>query len=157
MKLDTLAVRHPGALDLSATPGACSRHDLLVRGSFYAVVECAKPIGAGYGPVMAADIWLLSEDAYVSTPEINVGLGGGITSCRKSSARRGRPSAARLPRGCHARGEIRAVDPAMAGRMLPNAGPTPRRSAPTSRRGKTVIQTCVPASQRAATSFEMAQ
>jgi enoyl-CoA hydratase len=74
--------------NLGATPGAYGRHNRLVRESFYAVVECAKPIiaaingpalGAGFGLVMAADIWVASEDAYVSMPEINVGLAGGVT------------------------------------------------------------------------------
>lgn len=74
--------------NLGTTPGAYGRHNRLVRESFYAVVECAKPIiaaingpalGAGFGLVMAADIWVASEDAYVSMPEINVGLAGGVT------------------------------------------------------------------------------
>ncbi len=74
--------------NLGATPGAYGRHNRLVRESFYAVVECAKPIiaaingpalGAGFGLVMAADIWVAAEDAYVSMPEINVGLAGGVT------------------------------------------------------------------------------
>src|SRR5213075_928771 len=64
----------------------------LVRESYYAVVECAKPViaaingaalGAGFGLVMAADIWVASEDAYVSMPEIDVGLAGGVTFLQK--------------------------------------------------------------------------
>ncbi len=74
--------------NLGTTPGAYGRHNRLVRESFYAVVECSKPIiaaingpamGAGFGLVMAADIWIASEDSYVSMPEINVGLAGGVT------------------------------------------------------------------------------
>ncbi|WP_418126375.1 enoyl-CoA hydratase/isomerase family protein (plasmid) [Variovorax sp. 375MFSha3.1] len=74
--------------NLGATPGAYGRHNRLVRESYYAVVECAKPViaaingpamGAGFGLVMASDIWVASEDCFVSMPEINVGLAGGVT------------------------------------------------------------------------------
>ena len=74
--------------NLGATPGAYGRHNRLVRESYYAVVECAKPViaaingpamGAGFGLVMASDIWVASEDSFVSMPEINVGLAGGVT------------------------------------------------------------------------------
>jgi len=74
--------------NLGATPGAYGRHNRLVRESFYAVMECSKPIiaaingpamGAGFGLVIASDIWVASEDAFVSMPEINVGLAGGVT------------------------------------------------------------------------------
>jgi enoyl-CoA hydratase len=74
--------------NLGATPGAYGRHNRLVRESYYALVECAKPViaavngpamGAGFGLVMGSDIWVASEDAYVSMPEINVGLAGGVT------------------------------------------------------------------------------
>ncbi|SCK29216.1 enoyl-CoA hydratase [Variovorax sp. HW608] len=74
--------------NLGATPGAYGRHNRLVRESYYAVVECSKPViaavngpamGAGFGLVMGSDIWVASEDAYVSMPEINVGLAGGVT------------------------------------------------------------------------------
>jgi enoyl-CoA hydratase len=74
--------------NLAETPGAYGRHNRLVRESYYAVVECSKPIiaaingpamGAGFGLVMASDIWVASEDCYVSMPEINVGLAGGMT------------------------------------------------------------------------------
>ncbi|MFI8616170.1 enoyl-CoA hydratase/isomerase family protein [Acidovorax sp. NPDC077693] len=73
---------------LAGTPGAYGRHNRLTRECHYAMVECAKPIiaaingpalGAGFGLVMGADIWVASEDAYVSMPEINVGLAGGVT------------------------------------------------------------------------------
>ena len=78
--------------NLAATPGAYGRHNRLVRESYYAVVECSKPViaaingaalGAGFGLVMGSDIWVASEDAYVSMPEINVGLAGGVTFLQK--------------------------------------------------------------------------
>jgi len=78
--------------NLADKPGAYGRHNRLVRESYYAVVECSKPIiaaingpamGAGFGLVMASDIWVASQDAYVSMPEINVGLAGGMTFVRK--------------------------------------------------------------------------
>ena len=74
--------------NLADTPGAYGRHNRLVRESFYAVVECAKPViaaingpamGAGFGLVMGSDIWVAAEEAFVSMPEINVGLAGGVT------------------------------------------------------------------------------
>lgn len=77
---------------LGQTPGAYGRHNRLTRECHYAMVECAKPIiaaingpalGAGFGLVMGADIWVASEDAYVSMPEINVGLAGGVTYLQK--------------------------------------------------------------------------
>ncbi|MFT3821955.1 MAG: enoyl-CoA hydratase/isomerase family protein [Rubrivivax sp.] len=77
---------------LADTPGAYGRHNRLVRETFNAVVECSKPIvcaingpamGAGFGLVMACDIWVASEEAYVSMPEINVGLAGGMTYLQK--------------------------------------------------------------------------
>ena len=73
---------------MGTEPGSYWRHNRRVRESYYAVVECTKPViaavngaalGAGFGLVMAADIWVASEDAYVSMPEIDVGLAGGVT------------------------------------------------------------------------------
>ena len=78
--------------DLSATPGAYGRHNRLTRECHNAMVECAKPIiaaingpalGAGFGLVLGSDIWVASENAYVSMPEINVGLAGGATFLQK--------------------------------------------------------------------------
>jgi enoyl-CoA hydratase len=78
--------------NLGDTPGAYGRHNRLVRESYYAVVECSKPViaaingpamGAGFGLVMASDIWVAAEEAYVSMPEINVGLAGGVTFLQK--------------------------------------------------------------------------
>ncbi|WP_322046475.1 enoyl-CoA hydratase/isomerase family protein [Paraburkholderia sp. J67] len=73
--------------DLSQ-PGAFPKHHRVVRESAYAIRECPKPIiaaingaamGAGFGIVMNSDIWVASEEAYVSMPEINVGLAGGVS------------------------------------------------------------------------------
>lgn len=78
--------------NLAATPGAYGRHNRLVRESYYAVVECSKPViaaingaamGAGFGLIMGSDIWVAAEGAYVSMPEINVGLAGGMTFVQK--------------------------------------------------------------------------
>lgn len=78
--------------NLAEKPGAYGRHNRLTRECHYAMVECSKPIiaaingpalGAGFGLVMGADIWVASENAYVSMPEINVGLAGGVTYLQK--------------------------------------------------------------------------
>ncbi|MFU1983539.1 enoyl-CoA hydratase/isomerase family protein [Bordetella hinzii] len=67
-------------------PGAYWRHNRLVRESALAISECGKPViaavngpalGAGFGLMAACDIWVASNNAYVSMPEINVGLAGG--------------------------------------------------------------------------------
>lgn len=82
--------------NLADTPGAYGRHNRLVRECYYAMVECSKPIiaaingpamGAGFGLVMGSDIWVASEDSYVSMPEINVGLAGGVTFLQKFFSR----------------------------------------------------------------------
>jgi len=74
--------------NLGDTPGAYGRHNRLVRETHNAITECSKPViaavngaalGAGFGLVMASDIWVASEDAYVAMPEINVGLAGGVS------------------------------------------------------------------------------
>jgi enoyl-CoA hydratase len=73
-------------VDLVHEPGDYIRHNRLVRESFYAVTDCAKPviaavngpaIGAGFVLMLACDIMLASENAYFVMPEINVGLAGG--------------------------------------------------------------------------------
>lgn len=78
--------------NLAEKPGAYGRHNRLTRECHYAMVECSKPIiaaingpalGAGFGLVMGADIWVASEDAYVAMPEINVGLAGGVSFLQK--------------------------------------------------------------------------
>jgi enoyl-CoA hydratase len=82
--------------NLGATPGAYGRHNRIVRESHNALVECSKPIiaaingpamGAGFGLVMACDIWVASTDAFVSMPEINVGLAGGVSFLQKYFSR----------------------------------------------------------------------
>lgn len=82
-------------------PGAYWRHNRLVRESSLAIAECNKPviaavngpaIGAGFGLMTSCDIWVASNTAYVSMPEINVGLAGGTALLQrvfgKSRARR---------------------------------------------------------------------
>jgi enoyl-CoA hydratase len=73
---------------MAQAQGAYGKHNRLVRECYYAIVECSKPVvaavngaalGAGFGLVMAADIWVASEEAYVAMPEINVGLAGGVS------------------------------------------------------------------------------
>jgi enoyl-CoA hydratase len=73
-------------VDLVREPGDYARHNRLVREFFYAVTDCAKPviaavngpaIGAGFVLMLACDILLASDNAYVAMPEINVGLAGG--------------------------------------------------------------------------------
>jgi len=67
-------------------------HNRITRETGNSIRECAKPViaaingaalGAGFGLVMGSDIWVASEDAYVSMPEINVGLAGGVTFLQK--------------------------------------------------------------------------
>lgn len=74
-------------VDLVHEPGDYLRHNRLVRESFYAVTDCAKPviaavngpaIGAGFVLMLACDIMLASDNAYFVMPEINVGLAGGM-------------------------------------------------------------------------------
>ncbi|MGE0310946.1 MAG: enoyl-CoA hydratase/isomerase family protein [Lautropia sp.] len=74
--------------NLGDSPGAYGRHNRRVRETHNAIAECAKPViaavngaalGAGFGLVMASDIWVASEKAYFSMPEINVGLAGGVS------------------------------------------------------------------------------
>jgi enoyl-CoA hydratase len=73
-------------VDMVHEPGDYVRHNRLVREFFYAVTDCAKPviaavngpaIGAGFVLMLACDIMLASDNAYVAMPEIDVGLAGG--------------------------------------------------------------------------------
>ncbi len=73
-------------VDLVHEPGDYLRHNRLVREFFYAVRDCSKPViaavngpalGAGFVLMLACDIMLASDNAYVAMPEINVGLAGG--------------------------------------------------------------------------------
>lgn len=74
--------------NLGTQPGAYGRHNRRVRETHNAIAECSKPViaavngpamGAGFGLMMASDIWIASENAHFSMPEINVGLAGGIS------------------------------------------------------------------------------
>jgi enoyl-CoA hydratase len=73
-------------VDMVHEPGDYVRHNRLVREFFYAVTDCAKPViaavngpavGAGFVLMLACDIMLASDNAYVAMPEIDVGLAGG--------------------------------------------------------------------------------
>jgi enoyl-CoA hydratase len=67
-------------------PGDYLRHNRQTRETFLAIMECAKPviaavngpaIGAGFTLMLASDIMLASDNAFVVMPEIDVGLSGG--------------------------------------------------------------------------------
>jgi enoyl-CoA hydratase len=82
--------------NLGDNPGAYGRHNRVVRESHNALVECSKPIiaaingpamGAGFGLIMACDIWVASTESFVSMPEINVGLAGGVSFLQKFFSR----------------------------------------------------------------------
>ncbi len=82
-------------------PGDYHRHNRITRECFYAIKECAKPViaavngpaaGAGYALMVFCDILVASDNAWVSMPEIDVGLSGGMRMLRelfpRSKARR---------------------------------------------------------------------
>ena len=67
-------------------PGDAWQHNRRVRGCFYSIMECQKPvIGAVNGPALGAglavaascDILVASSNTVLALPEINVGLLGG--------------------------------------------------------------------------------
>ena len=71
---------------IAKQPGDYIRHNRLTREFFYSIMECAKPviaavngpaIGAGLAAMLMCDIMLIADTAYVSMPEIDVGLSGG--------------------------------------------------------------------------------
>jgi enoyl-CoA hydratase len=71
---------------IKADAGFYRRHNRITRESFYAIMECEKPvIGAINGPALGAglalaascDILVASENAVLGMPEIDVGLMGG--------------------------------------------------------------------------------
>jgi enoyl-CoA hydratase len=71
---------------ISAQAGFYRQHNRVTRESFYAILECEKPvIGALNGPALGAglalaaccDILVASEKAVLGMPEIDVGLMGG--------------------------------------------------------------------------------
>jgi enoyl-CoA hydratase len=87
--------------NLGATPGAYWKHNRLVREASNSIIECSKPViaavngpamGAGFGLMNSCDIWVASNTAFFSMPEINVGLAGGTAMLQsvfgKSRARR---------------------------------------------------------------------
>jgi enoyl-CoA hydratase len=70
----------------ASQPGAHWRHNRITREAGNSIRECAKPviaaingaaIGSGFGMAAACDIMIASDNAYISMPEINVGLAGG--------------------------------------------------------------------------------
>ncbi|MCK8784898.1 enoyl-CoA hydratase/isomerase family protein [Roseomonas sp. NAR14] len=73
--------------NLAGEAGAYPRHNRLVRASFDAVMECAKPvvaavngaaIGAGCVLALCCDILVVAEEAFLSMTEVDVGLAGGV-------------------------------------------------------------------------------
>jgi enoyl-CoA hydratase/carnithine racemase len=78
--------------NLAAEPGAYPRHNRLVRASFDAVMECEKPviaavngaaIGAGCVLALCCDIIVVSDNAFLSMTEVDVGLAGGVKHVRR--------------------------------------------------------------------------
>ena len=68
-------------------PGAYRKHNRTVRDGFDAILSCPKPtIAAIDGPAIAAgfvlasvcDILICSESSWISMPEVEVGLAGGV-------------------------------------------------------------------------------
>jgi enoyl-CoA hydratase len=73
----------PGA---DAPPGTMWNRMRMAREAMYSIMECKKPviaaingpaIGAGFGLVAVCDILVASDNAWLSLPEIDVGLMGG--------------------------------------------------------------------------------
>ena len=68
-------------------PGDYVRHNRTTREFFFAVADCTKPvicvmngaaIGAGFALMLYCDIILCADDSYISMPEIDVGMAGGM-------------------------------------------------------------------------------
>ena len=68
-------------------PGIYPAHNRLVRAAFDCILECEKPviaavngaaIGAGCVMALCCDILVVSEDAFLSMTEVDVGLAGGV-------------------------------------------------------------------------------
>jgi enoyl-CoA hydratase/carnithine racemase len=85
----------------TAEPGVYPAHNRLVRAAFDSIVECEKPviaavngaaIGAGCVMALCCDILVVSEDAFLSMTEVDVGLAGGV----RHTLRHFSPSDARL-------------------------------------------------------------
>lgn len=71
---------------ITAEAGFYRQHNRVTRESFYAILECEKPVigalngaalGAGLALAACCDILIASEDAVLGMPEIDVGLMGG--------------------------------------------------------------------------------
>ena len=85
----------------TAEPGVYPAHNRLVRAAFDCIIECEKPviaavngaaIGAGCVMALCCDILVVSEDAFLSMTEVDVGLAGGV----RHTLRHFSPSDARL-------------------------------------------------------------
>jgi enoyl-CoA hydratase len=87
-------------VNLVQEPGDYLRHNRQARETFLSIMDCAKPviaavngpaIGAGVALMLASDIMLASDTAFIVMPEIDVGLSGGqrllIETFGKSRAR----------------------------------------------------------------------
>lgn len=70
-----------------APPGTMWGRMRMAREAMYSIMECKKPviaavngpaIGAGFGLASVCDILVASDNAYLSLPEIDVGLMGGV-------------------------------------------------------------------------------
>jgi enoyl-CoA hydratase len=78
-------------------PGDYLRHNRITRECFHSIKECTKPViaavnwpaaGAGYALMAFCDIVIASENAWVSIPEIDVGLSGGMRMLRTADNRK---------------------------------------------------------------------
>ena len=85
----------------TAESGVYPAHNRLVRAAFDCIIECEKPvmaavngaaIGAGCVMALCCDILVVSEDAFLSMTEVDVGLAGGV----RHTLRHFSPSDARL-------------------------------------------------------------
>ena len=77
-------------------PGQYWDHNRVTRETGNAIRECAKPViaavnggamGAGFGLMASCDIFMASENAFFSMPEIDVGLAGGAAMIREFFSR----------------------------------------------------------------------